>query len=235
VTDIALTEHTLSNPAWHALGSTQAALAESVGNARRYDPDVSPFCALPDLPSPQDWDALRELVGAGQTAFLLREPLRVPAAWEITFRLDGVQMVATDAARDASAPRAEDIVELTDDDVPEMLDLVARTEPGPFTPRTNRLGTYLGIRVDGALAAMSGERMRPPGYTEVSAVCTDERYRGRGFAAALVRAVMAGIDARAELPLLHAAATNTAAIRLYERLGFAHTRGVIGVSLRAPE
>jgi ribosomal protein S18 acetylase RimI-like enzyme len=238
VTDIELTEHALVNPAWHALGSSHAEFAESAGAARRYLPDVSPFCALPDAPTTDDWDALRELVGPGESAFLLREPIEIASKWELMFRLDGVQMVAghdRGEPPDTHGTMAMEIVELTDEDVPEMLELVARTQPGPFAARTNRLGTYLGIRVDGALVAMSGERMRPPGFTEVSAVCTDERYRGRGLAAALVRAVMAGIDARGEQSMLHAASVNTNAIRLYELLGFRHTHDVIGIALRAPE
>ena len=99
-----------------------------------------------------------------------------------------------DADAPSSAPRADParfpIVTLGLDDVPDMLDLVDRTEPGPFTPKTIELGTYLGVRVDGALIAMAGERMRPPGYTEVSAVCTDPAFRGQGLAAYLVDAVM---------------------------------------------
>jgi hypothetical protein len=45
-------------------------------------------------------------------------------------------------------------------DVEEMLDLVARTEPGPFGPQTYRMGRYLGIRRadrrGGALIAVVG-------------------------------------------------------------------------------
>ena len=67
---------------------------------------------------------------------------------------------------------------------------------------------------------MAGERLHPPGYTEISAVCTDADHRGRGLATRLVFAVAAGIRARGEVPFLHAAADNTTAIRLYEHLGF---------------
>ena len=81
-------------------------------------------------------------------------------------------------------------------DVPEMLDLVERTQPGPFLARTVELGTYLGIRRDGRLVAMAGERLHPPGFTEISAVCTDAAYRGQGLATRLVRAVAAGIRRR---------------------------------------
>jgi predicted GNAT family acetyltransferase len=104
--------------------------------------------------------------------------------------------------------------------VPEILDLVERTKPGPFAKRTIEMGRYLGIRREGRLIAMAGERLRPPGWTEVSAVCTDPDFRGQGLAARLTLAVAAGILERGELPFLHAAATNTNAIRLYEGLGF---------------
>jgi predicted GNAT family acetyltransferase len=82
------------------------------------------------------------------------------------------------------------------------------------------MGSYVGIRRDGALVAMAGERLRPPGWTEISAVCTDPEYRGHGFASRLIRHVAAGIGARGDTPFLHAAAANTSAIRLYESLGF---------------
>jgi predicted GNAT family acetyltransferase len=119
-------------------------------------------------------------------------------------------------------------------DVPEMLALVERTRPGPFEARTVELGTYLGIRREGELVAMAGERMRPPGWTEVSAVCTDPRFQGQGLGGRLVRAVAVGIRARGEVPCLHAAATNTGAIKLYESLGFVTRRTIDFVGLRAP-
>jgi predicted GNAT family acetyltransferase len=101
-----------------------------------------------------------------------------------------------------------------------MLALVARTQPGPFEPRTIELGTYLGIRRDGRLVAMAGERLRPPGWVEVSAVCTDVRFRGQGLATRLVRAVGQGIRDGGREVFLHTAATNHAAIRLYASIGF---------------
>jgi ribosomal protein S18 acetylase RimI-like enzyme len=115
-----------------------------------------------------------------------------------------------------------------------MLDLVARTRPGPFLPRTPELGTYLGIRRGGRLVAMAGERMHPPGWTEVSAVCTDSAYRGQGLGARLVRAVVAGVRARDESAFLHAAATNTGAIRLYESLGFRLRVRMAFLAVRVP-
>jgi predicted GNAT family acetyltransferase len=141
-----------------------------------------------------------------------------------------VQLVDV-ALRSAPDPEA---VRLTAADVPEMLDLVRRTEPGPFRPRTVELGTYLGLRRDGALIAMAGERMHPPGWTEISAVCTDPAFRRQGLATRLVRAVAAGIRARGETPFLHTGAGNTTAIRLYESIGFTVHRYLTFGRYRAP-
>jgi len=114
-----------------------------------------------------------------------------------------------------------------------MLDLVARAQPGPFRKRTIDLGRYLGIRTeDGRLVAMAGERLRMPGWTEVSAVCTDPEFRGKGLGARLTLAVAAGILARGELPFLHTVHDNDNAIRLYERLGFEHSGDVVFASFR---
>jgi predicted GNAT family acetyltransferase len=119
-------------------------------------------------------------------------------------------------------------------DVPDMLDLTSRAKPGPFFIRTIEMGTYLGIRRDGRLVAMAGERMRPEGWTEISAVCTDEAWRGQGLSTRLIRAVGAVIRARGDVPFLHATATNPA-IKLYERLGFQHRADVRFTIAQVPQ
>jgi ribosomal protein S18 acetylase RimI-like enzyme len=130
---------------------------------------------------------------------------------------------------------AADAVPLGPGDVPDMLDLAARTRPGPFLPRTIELGGYVGIRRNGALVAMAGERLRPPGWSEISAVCTDAAFRGQGLATRLTLAVASAITDRGEMPFLHAAADNVTAIRLYEALGFRLRRPATFVVMRAPE
>ncbi|MGC0366570.1 putative GNAT family acetyltransferase [Rhodococcus sp. 27YEA15] len=82
------------------------------------------------------------------------------------------------------------------------------------------MGTYPGARRGGRLTAMAGGRLEPSGWTEISAVCTDSEFRGQGLAGGLVRALAHGIRARGETPFLHAAATDTNAIRLSKRMGF---------------
>src|SRR5579863_1049681 len=104
-------------------------------------------------------------------------------------------------------------------DVPEMLELVRQTGPGPFLDRTIELGDYLGIRRGSQLVAMGGERFHFDGWTEISAVCTAPGYRGHGMASRLMGALIAGIERRSERAFLHVVATNTNAISLYEQLG----------------
>jgi predicted GNAT family acetyltransferase len=109
--------------------------------------------------------------------------------------------------------------------VPEIMELVHRTRPGPFLERTIELGTYLGIRDGaGALVALAGMRMHLPGWTEISAVCTDEPYRGRGLAKLLVARLVDEVLARGEQVCLHAVADNAPAIALYESLGLSVRR-----------
>jgi ribosomal protein S18 acetylase RimI-like enzyme len=230
----------LDNAVWAALNGPHAHFAERIGRAARYPDDVYAFAALADPRDPAAWADLHTLVGPGTTVRI--KPVEtVPDGWEVVgggggtshalkAMGEGVQLVDT-ALRAEPAPEA---VRLGPDDVPEILDLVARTHPGPFLKRTIALGTYLGIRDRGRLIALAGERLRPPGWTEISAVCTDPAYRGRGLATRLVRAVAAGIRERGDTPFLHAAANNTRAIRLYESIGFTLRRRSPILLVRSP-
>lgn len=249
----------LVNPALRALTGSHAHLAEKHGRVLRYRPDIAPFYGLPDDPRDADWRDAAELAGPGAVVLLAGLPAAHPASWEPVRRLDGLQMVGADVEplTDAEAVR------LGDADVPAMLDLVARTEPGPFRPRTIEMGEYLGIKrllprdpgaaadaaadtasdagsdaatpTLAAMAAMAGERMAPPGHREVSAVCTDPAFRGQGLASRLVRAVATGIRERGEIPFLHVADENPSAIRLYRTLGFRVVRPISFLLLRVPD
>ena len=101
-----------------------------------------------------------------------------------------------------------------------MLALATLTKPGPFAIRTHELGDFIGIKRSGKLAAMAGERLRAPGYTEVSAVCTDPDHIGHRYATGLMVEIMRRILARGERPFLHVRSQNQRAIELYHRLGY---------------
>ena len=223
--------HLLDNPVWHSLSGPHADLAEVCGSARRYPGDISPFAGLPDGHGPAAWGDLRELTRPGGAFGMIGAAVGVPDGWQIQFSGEGVQLVATDALQ--TAPYDEAVV-LGDDDADDMLDLTGRTKPGPFLLRTYLMGTYLGVRREGRLVAMAGERLHPPGFTEISAVCTDPDFRGQGFGTRLVQAVAHNIRARGETPIMHAAATNDNAIRLYEALGFEIRREVSFFAAKVP-
>lgn len=206
----------LTNPVYAALTGAHATFAEVRGDARRYPAAVAPFLALPDVPTEQDWADAGELLGPGTTGALMRPALEVPDSFKVELEIDLLQFLAP-ASLPATDPEA---VVLGPDDVPDMLALVALTDPGPFRSRTIELGTYLGIRRDGGLVAMAGTRFALPGHTEISAVCTHPSYQGQGLAGRLIRAVAAHITAAGQAPFLHTGGSNTTAIRLYNSLGF---------------
>jgi ribosomal protein S18 acetylase RimI-like enzyme len=206
----------LDNPVYASLSGPHAGFALSSGRALRYHEDVTPFMGLPAAPSDQDWRDALELVAPGGVVAVLGGGGSPAEPWSVIQSFDVVQMVA----ERADGEDDQEAVRLGRSDVPEMLELVAATKPGPFLERTIELGTYLGIRRDGRLIAMAGERMRVEGFTELSAVCTSHAVRGQGLATRLMRAVIAGIERRGERPFLHVMPSNTGAIRLYDELGF---------------
>jgi ribosomal protein S18 acetylase RimI-like enzyme len=220
----------LDNAAWHALTTVHADRAEVVGGARRYPTDVCPFNAVEELDE-GSWADLAKLAGPGGTSVLFRaEDVEVPPGWSLEYAAIGNQLVL-DSLVEVPEIEAEPLGE---GDADDMLELIAATKPGPFLPRTVTLGEYWGVRDGGRLVAMAGERVRLPGWTEVSAVCTHPDARGRGLAASLTQRVVRGIQARGEVPLLHVAEGNDGARRIYERLGFRFRTQVRFLILRAP-
>jgi len=221
----------LDNPAWHALTGPHAHFAIGNDLVRKYPDDVAPFLAVRSWDDPDVWDALIDLVGpGGEVGFSGADP-DLPPGWVVLWRGAGVQLVETPAL----APRPDDeAVELGAADVAEMLAIVERNQPGPFRPRTYELGRYVGIRREGRLVAMAGERLHPTGWTEISAVSTDPDFRRRGLASRLVLDVAFHIRERGDRTLMHAAATNVNAIATYERLGFALRRTTTFAGVRTP-
>jgi predicted GNAT family acetyltransferase len=220
--------NSLDRPVWASLNTCHAALSEGGELARRFARDVNVFASACD-DSAAAQAALTALVHPADTVFLLQVPdIVVPPGLVAAKPAKGVQMVAGRSIQVQGADA--DIVPLTDADAPEMLALAKLTEPGPFLARTHTMGAFLGIRILGKLAAMAGERLRFPGYTEVSGVCTHPEFRGRGLARRLSAAVAAAIQARGEQPFLHAWKTNLPAISLYQELGF-HVRTEVNVAV----
>jgi len=208
--------HILDRPVWSALDTAHASFAEGDLRARRFVASIGSFAGTVD-DRPESLAQLAFLARCGGALVLLQaDPLRLPDAIRAR-RAEGVQMVADADGLEADDPRIE---RLGIADAAEMLELARAASPGPFTIRALELGDFWGIRVDGRLVAMAGERLRQPGYTELSGVCTLPEARGQGLARSLSLHVAAQIRRWGDVPYLHAYATNTGAIRLYESIGF---------------
>ncbi|NIJ67559.1 hypothetical protein FHR20_004545 [Sphingomonas leidyi] len=222
--------HPLDNPAWAALCTSQKHLARGQGLALRYDQDYATFATAVGH-NYEPLVMLGALVAATGPAIVIeKDPLPpVPGTMVRKHRM-GVQMLA-----EAPMPADPDFAfeELGDADAAQMLALATLTEPGPFFARTHRLGRFIGVRREGRLIAMAGERMRTLGFAEVSGVCTHPDFRGLGLAGRLMRAVAARIVEQGDIPFLHAYADNASAIALYERLGYRH-RIDVNVTVLAP-
>ena len=209
--------HPLDYVIWRALTSRQRNVAEGDGLALRYLAPIAPFAAMLDVSTASFESLLRILPAGDQVALFTLEEITPPSSFSVIERGDVDQMVLAEMRSYASSVP---IVELDTKDVPDMLALVEATHPGPFGPRTIELGQFIGIRRDGMLVAMAGERMRLDGFTEISAVCVHPSCRGQGLAAELVSTLARSIASRAEISFLHVFNSNRAAIELYRKVGF---------------
>jgi predicted GNAT family acetyltransferase len=208
--------HPLDYPIWTALTTTHQALAEGDARARRYPTEVTPFAAMADM-SAENFAALGALMSPNDIAVLFTpDAVTPPAEFNVALADTGEQMIGTPIE---TPTNGVDIVTLGVADVPAMMELTALTKPGPFSTRTHELGTFLGIRVDGQLVAMIGERMKPARYTEITAVCVHPSHRGRGYGQMLLSAISRQIVSRGEIPFLHVFTSNHSAIALYRRQG----------------
>lgn len=188
------------------------------------------FAAAADR-SAESGSALEVLVREhGEAALVEAEEPAVPAGLEVASRAICWQMVAEEAK--ILAP-AFDWVDLTEEDAPQMRALAELTRPGPFSSRTHRLGGFVGVKRDGRLVAMSGERMKPDGFTEVSGVCVRPDHRGHGYAAGLMSVIAERILARGETPFLHVYDHNAPAIAIYEALGYRRRQEMVMLMVRA--
>lgn len=212
---------------WGMLTGRLAHLALGGAAAKRIDPRYGPFAAARDG-SDEARAALADLLDSPEDEIYIvePEPYAPPPGTRVLREAVLLQMVARAEGPAFEADPA--IVPLGEDDAAEMTELALATRPGPWASMTHRYGPFYGIRREGKLAAMAGERMLPgPGFAEVSAVCTWPEFRGQGLSGRLIEHVMAGFRARGDRPYLHTYADNAGAIGLYRKLGFAERKPMI--------
>lgn len=210
--------HPLDNVIWRALTTRQAHLGESYRSASKFKKEVSLLGGFAE-PGVEGYACMASLLAAGERVGLFLEEAAPAPGLEVVSSIALLQMVRERGDARAIESKVE-FADLSESDVPEMMALTELTKPGPFNRRTRDMGDYCGIRNDEKLVAMAGERLRVPGYTEISAVCTHPEHTGRGYAAALMTVIVDRILDRGERPFLHVRPENARAVGLYERLGF---------------
>ncbi len=223
--------HPLDRPVWSTLTSRQADLALGDGRALRFDPAWALFGAAADA-SPESQQALAALnVSPNGMGLVEAGNMPPPRGARVRYTTACVQMTAS-----ALTAGGRDIAfePLGEADAADMLALATLTAPGPFFEKTHRLGDFIGVKRDGRLIAMAGERMRPAGFTEVSGVCTHPDHRGHGYAGALMRVATQRILERGEQAFLHVVATHAATIALYQTLGFSARTSITYTVLDGP-
>jgi len=219
-----LPESLFANPVWHALHGKHRHFASGIGDACRYPADVAPFAALA-APSEHALTQLHALLSPRESVWIIGDDLPDVAELAVEGTLPCLQMVLP---REVT-PRAPtgDIVRLSNSDAPEMVALTNRAFPGFFRNKTHEMGSYYGVRVDGELVAMGGERLRLPGYPEISGVCTHPEYRGQGLATNIIWQLASDHRRDGNVSWLQVAAANKNAIDLYVKMGFKAVRQVM--------
>ena len=222
----------LDNPIWTALTTKQAQHAQSSALARRFPPEMTLLGALA-ANTAMAFDSLAQLIGRDSVTLYFTSPPQIPTGWEVVRSVDLHQMVQETEAPPALSPHetapneagadttTPEVIELTPADVPEMSVVYIATRPGrTLCPRTQKLGPFLGVREAGKLVAMGGLRLHLPGYREITTVATLPDREGRGYATAIVRALIERIRSRGDRPFLTVGTGNARAIEIYRRLGF---------------
>jgi len=216
----------LANPMWTSLSTRHAGFALGSGALKRFMPDVAPFCAVEHAGAVLDDTSCLQ---AGETVYFLGTLPQLPAGWTVEGEYAILQMVAAGAPPSAAWPDAS---VLGPADIADMLALTTLVYPEFFRARTAALGTYIGCRAHGQLAAMAGQRLALPGYREISAVCTHPAHRGQGHAGRLIGQLARAIVADGDVPFLHVSAANERAWKLYQDLGFVASRELPFIKVR---
>lgn len=205
----------LDRPAYSSLVSSQSHLAQTFGSAIAFKPEFAAFAAFVGAPNFDDLARLE--IGPDGFWFLEPETMVAGNGFYVDKTAHCVQMVY----------HHEVIIEhdvqteiLTQNDAQEIYDLAIAQKPGPFFKRTNELSEFIGIKDNGKLVAMMGERLQVGQFSEISALATYPEYQNRGWGKYLMNMITRRVVARGQTPFLHVYAWNEKGIKLYESLGF---------------
>ena len=214
-------DHILDNMIWNAITTGNNDIAIINGDVGCYLPEIAPFAGMKNF-NDANLKKLYEFIPPNRNVAIssLHKMDHDENKWKLIQPMDATQMVYEHTVNTFTTKNSSLIVPLSEEHIPQMLELTALTRPGPFLQQTIRFKNYFGIFTEGRLAAMSGQRMHPSPYMEVSAVCTHPDFRGMGYAKALMLHVMKLILDNSFTPFLHVLSNNSNAIELYKTIGF---------------
>jgi predicted GNAT family acetyltransferase len=219
-----LPESLFADPVWNALHTKHRRFSVSAGDACRYPADVAPFAAVA-APTVAALLQLHTLLVPEESVWIAGETYPHPPELIFEESLECLQMVLP-AEITPPAPTIE-ILPLSNANASEMVALTTLAFPGFFRSRTCEMGNYYGIRSEGELIAMGGERLIIDGYPEISGICTHPAHRGAGYAAAIMWQLVRDHRRDGLISWLHVSATNSRAIELYQRMGFSEARRIM--------
>jgi predicted GNAT family acetyltransferase len=210
---------------WQALSTNQSHMSVGDDFAKRFHPEISLLAAIRE-PTVECLTHLRSLLSEEDNVRLLTIE-KIPdqlGFFDSISHYQVYQMIRPFSNETTCIGDVEDvgvdIQPLTEEDTTEMMALTNVTQPGPFSIRTREMGTFLGIKINGTLAAMAGERLHASSWREVSGVCTDPSHRGKGYAKILIKKILDLHSSRKQNSFLHVLVDNSAGVKLYESLGF---------------
>jgi len=217
----------LHNPVYNALLTGDQRLAAGEGSVRYFDEAVSPFVGFEEGYAKGFSDLHEQLPPGRKILYAIPSTITEPEGWSIRHEIKGLQFVYEKNA--GAKKQFENIVPLEQLHVKQMVALATLTKPGPFGQRTIDFGSYFGIFEDDKadslrLVAMTGQRLHPGNFTEISAVCTHPDHTGKGYAFKLLEHQLQLILEKGQQPFLHVRADNERAVGLYERMGFTVSR-----------
>jgi len=215
-------ENKLDNPVWNSLNEIHQKFSLEYEGGKFYRPEYCPFGGFIEVE--HSAKAVRAYSNLIDNFYVVGEMPMFEDVLILNKNLICNQMVL-EAPADVEINEA--IVELKSEKQKDALfALVNLVQPGYFKDNTADLGKYFGIYKNDELIAVTGERMKMAGFTEISAVVTHPNHVRKGYARQLIRQTTGEIFSENKIPYLHVAESNFGAIRLYEKLGFRTRRKI---------
>ena len=211
----------LDNPVWFSLSETHNGFSINYDHLKCYDPAICPFGGFINATN-----ISKQLDEYAQTCAEFFIVGNIPAfnkGLVLKKELVCLQMVLD---HNIEIKIRENIVKLNSNYEEDLFRLVNLVQPGYFKNKTSLLGDYYGIFINDDLVAVTGERMKMNGFTELSAIVTHPDHTGKGYAKQLIAYVANNIFLQNKIPYLHVAETNLKAIGLYQQSGFSTRRKI---------